>query len=426
MSISAFEGKKAKDVMRQVQFYFSDSNLPKDNFLKKTVAESEGGLVALNLICSFAKMKSHLGLKDDVKPDMVPEDVVLSVAETLKNCSTLKISEDCKRVGRSTEIPNVEEIIEQVDSRTVAVSPLPYNVTIEDIESFFSEHGTVNSVRLPRLLVDKRLFCGTALVEFSDEGEAKTALGKTLVYEGADLELKTKKDFDSEREKNKVEFAKSYLEKSCSENNPKDSCSYPKGLILGFKLKKVSSEDHVNKTVQPKDDASDGVEEICDDVVVQKTESINVENSNESSKPDGAADEKKDTESQEEIVKREDLKEIFQKFGTVKFIDFKIGDESGFIRFEDPDASSNARAAALISGDESFTVKKSVLTLQSVTGDAEKEYWATLRTGQGRFKGNTRGGRGGGRGRKGRYFDGKRNRNEDSRDSRNKFQKISA
>lgn len=51
-------------------------------------------VVGLNLICSFAKMRSHLGLKDDVKADMVPEDVVLSVAETLKNCSSLKISED--------------------------------------------------------------------------------------------------------------------------------------------------------------------------------------------------------------------------------------------------------------------------------------------------------------------------------------------
>lgn len=54
----------------------------------------------------------------------------------------------------------------------------------------------------------------------------------------------------------------------------------------------------------------------------------------------------------------------------LKFIDFKMGDESGFIRFEDPDAANNARAAALISEDESFTVKKSVLTLQSVTGNA--------------------------------------------------------
>lgn len=41
-------------------------------------------------------------------------------------------------------------------------------------------------------MADKRLFCGTALVEFSEEGEAKTTLEKTLAYAGADLELKTK------------------------------------------------------------------------------------------------------------------------------------------------------------------------------------------------------------------------------------------
>jgi len=32
---------------KQVEFYFSDSNLPRDNFLKKTVSESEDGSILL-------------------------------------------------------------------------------------------------------------------------------------------------------------------------------------------------------------------------------------------------------------------------------------------------------------------------------------------------------------------------------------------
>lgn len=51
-----------------------------------------------------------------------------------------------KRIGRTSELLKPDEIIEQVDSRTIAVSPLPYNVKLEDVQSFFTNYAKVCSI----------------------------------------------------------------------------------------------------------------------------------------------------------------------------------------------------------------------------------------------------------------------------------------
>lgn len=47
-------------------------------------------------------------------------------------------------------------------------------------------------MRLPRHVADNRLFCGTALVEFSSAEDAENILKQTLTYSGVEFELKPK------------------------------------------------------------------------------------------------------------------------------------------------------------------------------------------------------------------------------------------
>lgn len=466
MATTILDEETSKKVIRQVEFYFSDSNLPRDNFLKKTIDENDDGLVSLALICSFTRMRGHLAL-GDVKADGVPEDTVKAVAATLRTSDFLKISEDGKKVGRRNELSKPEEVIEQVDSRTIAASPLPYDVKIEDVESFFAQFAKVNSVRLPRLVSHKNLFCGTALVEFSSEEDVEKVLSQTLSYAGADLEFKPKKEFDAEREKLEQAYEKSGHGHGKSKGP--EEANYPKGLIVAFTLKSKSLEDEskqsgsnehvcdadVSKTnggesvTNGSEEADKAAESVKNGVVE------NVEETKEEETPEGTLDkEGKENEGDEkssesadkkngekaapegknavesykdnmDVVIREDLKAVFQKFGTVKYIDFMIGESSGYVRFEEPGASQKARAAAVLAEDGGLVVKNFIATLEPVTGDQEKEYWSQIQGSQGRFRDN----RGGHRGRGGKFNNrGGRHGRPRDRDSPagrpNKVQKV--
>jgi lupus La protein len=427
------DDETVKKVIRQVEFYFSDSNIPRDTFLRNTINESEDGMVSLALICSFSRMRGHLGL-GEVKAEDVPEETVEAVAETIKTKSTtLKISEDGKKVGRTTELRKPEEVIEQLDSRTIAASPIEYDTTLEEVETFFNQSAKVTSVRLPRHVADKRIICGTALVEFSSEEDATNILTKSLVFKGAELELKPKKEFDEQRALDE-EAESTRRETLANRKNGSQEEEYPKGLIVAFKLKSTSAENdnqvksgdakpdsmelETEKESEPKADAKASSD-------ADEAEEDNKKNNTEAKKT--SADMYKDNK---DVVLREDLKSIFQKFGTVKYIDFKMGEESGYIRFEEAEASQKARAAAVLTEEGGLVVKNYVAILDPVTGDAEKEYWTMLRSqekSRGNNKGNwSRGGKNNNRG--GRQFNGKPNRSRDNNSGgrQNKFQKVAA
>ncbi|KAL4193982.1 hypothetical protein AMTRI_Chr05g66510 [Amborella trichopoda] len=472
MSLVHLDDETAKKVIRQVEFYFSDSNLPRDRFLKKTIEESEDGLVGLSIICAFSRMRSHLGL-GECKADDVPADKVLAVAETLRTSSSLKISEDGKRVGRSTELLNAEEVIEQVDSRTIAASPLPYDVKHEDVESFFGNYGKVNSVRLPRHIASKKLFCGTALVEFSSEEDANKVLKESLIHAGAELELKPKQDFDAERRALIENLENSNFGHGHQKNGRAggEDNSYPKGLIVSFKLKSMSedeskghnsnvetetesegkvleeagkpsedstvedskkeSEDGVKEDTkkesknEPGDSAMEDAKKECEDGATEEAkkesenkaiEDVNKESDDKTTedvKGDGDGKTLEDTnKGSEETILREDIKSVFAKFGTVKYVDYTKGAESGYVRFEHPEGTERARAAAVLAEEGGLVVKNHIAILDPVTGDAEKEYWNKVREHQDRWR-DSRGtrGRGRGRGRGGRG--GKHQRHRD-------------
>lgn len=456
---------KAKNILRQVEFYFSDSNIPRDKFLREMVEQSDDGLVSLALICSFSRMKSHLGLGTTVTAETLPEETVLAVAEVLRHSAVLRVSDDGKKIGRASELLKPDDIIELVDSRTVAASPLPYNVTREDVQSFFAQYAKVNSVRLPRHIAKKKHFCGTALIEFSEEEEASKVLETSLVFAGVNLETRPKKEFDAEQESKKEEYEKAHPIKESQDRG------YIEGLIVAFKLKEITlgsaaqhnNADKVNDSTTKVEisnstenqsgklskeripESSDTKEKKSSDDMTKEKE-VDIMEATESEKctddllteiekHGGSESLSRDGSSVSGNVKspisREDLREAFKKFGTVRYVDFSMGSNSGYLRFEDSKAAEKACMAAVLSDECGFTIKDHIITLELVTGEAEKEYWNRIRGNRQQhidsrsYKGRAAKYNRGGKQFNG-AFNGKRGRNPDSMKNSNKSQKVEA
>ncbi|XP_060075316.1 la-related protein 7-like isoform X2 [Ylistrum balloti] len=158
-------GKKPRKRMKslynnirdQIEFYFSDSNLHRDRFMKKVITGNEDGYVDISLFMNFNKVKT---LTTDIS----------ALQKSLKSSKKLQVSDDGQKVKR---IRPLEEP-KQIDERTVYVECLPHHVDHTWVKRIFSACGEVLYVSIPRYKTtgDSK---GFAFVEFDTVEAAKKA-----------------------------------------------------------------------------------------------------------------------------------------------------------------------------------------------------------------------------------------------------------
>ncbi|KAL0921519.1 hypothetical protein M5K25_008598 [Dendrobium thyrsiflorum] len=120
-------------IVRQVEYYFSDENLPKDAFLLKQVRKDKEGYVPITLISSFKKMKK------------LTKDLSL-IEAALRTSSLVVVSSDGKRVKRLHPLPVAE--VRDEKPRTVLVENLPEDYSEDSIRRIFGTAGHIVGVAI--------------------------------------------------------------------------------------------------------------------------------------------------------------------------------------------------------------------------------------------------------------------------------------
>ena len=181
LHFSGDEDKPAA-IRRQIEFYFSDSNLPFDAFLKSEIAKDADGRVSLAVIASFKRMRILEASVDDI-------------AAAARTIAFLEVSADGCFVRRTTPIPEADVTL----ARTVYAHPFKvetFGEAMSLVTDIFAAAGQVSSVRLVRDFRDRQP-TGAVFVEFAEASMAEAACGMDFVcpQTGAKIKVCMKREW---------------------------------------------------------------------------------------------------------------------------------------------------------------------------------------------------------------------------------------
>lgn len=354
-------------VRKQLEYYFSDSNLPRDRFLLAKTEENPQGFVPLSTLLTFNRLKK-LGAV-----------TVETLAAATQSSTALVLDESKTSVRRSTPLP--EESL--FPTRAVHLKgwvPGGPEPDLDYLHKLFSPSGTVLAIKIRRWNDDDgKHFKGSIFVEM-DSPEA----AERLAAEDYEIEI----EVDGQKE-TKALLAESYYDWVERKRKERDE-------------RKAKARAHSgNRKLKSKNDAAEKATEegAIQDELLAKSEpnpagtdeagsTVKAEVKRESEAADGMVKheviiEKKPErtftpglvlryEGIGENATREDVRDAMEEFGTIAFVDFFSGQTEGNVRFSTPDETKRALAGMTESG-KLLAGKKP--TLRILDSEDEKEYW---------------------------------------------------
>lgn len=231
-------------IIRQVEYYFSDYNLPRDNFLKQQISVDDGW-VAVDIMLKFQRLAQLTK----------NPDAVLGALKKSKS-GLMEVCDSSKKIRRSKDKPVPEESEErklQIKQRTVYCKGFPREGTnIDKILEFFKDYSTVENIKMryfPDKVTDKSKFKGSVNVTFATREMAENFIKEeTVKYNDHPLYRQWSEDWEKEKEEQ-------YLARKSKRDNDgnekkeddKDSASVKIVLARGALLKLMKVPEKVDR-----------------------------------------------------------------------------------------------------------------------------------------------------------------------------------
>lgn len=175
MTESVYTGEDFADkVKKQVEFYFSDSNLQSDRFLWR-IYEANDGWVELKTLLTFGRMRQFRPAE--------------KVVEALKTSEKLVLSANNDMIRRTAPLKDYNELKNTRKRNSVHIEGFPAGLSQDQVEEWFNtmilpslpKEQAFCSIRRIRSRSNKEFF-GVVDVEFKTLEDAEYFLGVSIAY----------------------------------------------------------------------------------------------------------------------------------------------------------------------------------------------------------------------------------------------------
>lgn len=237
--------KLEREIIRQVEYYFSENNMRRDKFLNQKISENEEKWIEISVLLTFNRLKA---ISEDPK-------MIIDALEKSPN-GTVQISEDRLKLRRHPDnpLPEFNETRrKETQARTAYAKGFPLDSDLTLLIDFFHDNFEgVEQVVMRKYFepkTKKYLFKGSVFVTFKTLELAEAFITKSeLKYKEKDLLRYTQVKYIETKRKERDEYEKMKKAKK-AEKEPevveKETFTLPKSALVKFTVAEgeISRED---------------------------------------------------------------------------------------------------------------------------------------------------------------------------------------